>query len=71
MSLSKEDSSFSDAGGKPLLGARQANVAAAKVDYATPDLDTEAELIVAINATNVKVNSILSILVAHGLMESA
>ena len=60
-----------DKNGKPMLALRQALVADAKVNYATPGLDTEAEVIVAINATNTTVNAILDILEAHGLMADA
>jgi len=35
----------------------------AKVDYATPGLDTEAEVIAAFNATNAKINEIINLLV--------
>jgi len=68
---SKENSQFADENGKPLIGSQQAVIADAKVDYATPDLDTEAEIIVAINAANTKINSILDVLEAHGLMADA
>jgi len=44
-----------------------AHITDAKADYTTGDLDTEAETISAINATNVTVNSILAILESHKL----
>ena len=47
---------------------QQANIAAAKTDYTTGDLDTEAEIIAALNATNTKLNAILTILQNNGLM---
>ena len=47
---------------------QQANIAAAKTDYGVGDLDSEAEIIAAINAANTKLNSILTILQNNGLM---
>ncbi len=46
--------------------ARVAHVADAKVDYAAGDLDTEGEVITAINTLNGKMNSILSTLETFG-----
>ena len=46
------------------------HIADAKVDYATPGLDTEAEVIVAINTANTKINSILTALEAAGIVAS-
>lgn len=42
-----------------------------KVDYTTGDLDTEAEVIAAVNSTNTRINNILTILKNNGLMLSA
>lgn len=39
---------------------QQAHIADAKVNYTTGDLDTEAKLITAFNATNAKINAILA-----------
>lgn len=47
---------------------QQANIVAAKTDYTAGDLDTEAEIITALNATNTKLNAILTILQNNGLM---
>lgn len=52
-------------------GVTQAHIADAKTDYTTGDLDTEAEIIAAINATNTKINSILSALEAIGVLNSS
>ena len=52
-------------------GTRGTHVSNAKVDYATPDLDTEAELIVAFNTTNGKINAILTILEEFGLLANS
>lgn len=60
------------AGGKILAaGTQAAHIADAKADYATPDLDTEAEVIVAINATNTKLNAILAALEGAGILASS
>ena len=42
----------------------RSKITLAKVNYTTGDLDTEAEVIAAINATNVKINEIIERLVA-------
>ena len=46
------------------------HIADLKTDYTTGDLDTEAEQIAAINATNTALNAIKSGLVTAGLMDS-
>lgn len=46
---------------------RQAHIADAKANYAAGELDTEAEVITAINATNTIINSILARLETFGL----
>lgn len=61
---------LADRAGNALISTQQALIADAIVNYATPGLDTEAELIVAFNATNAKLNAILDILEAHGLMSA-
>ena len=47
---------------------QQAHIADLNAAYAAGDLDTEAEIITAINATNAKINAILAMLEAHGLV---
>jgi hypothetical protein len=54
-----------------LTGRQTAHIADAKVDYTTPDLDTEAEIIAAFNATNGKINAILAVLEKLGPVASA
>ena len=44
-----------------------AHVADAKTDYTAGNLDSEAEIIVAVNATNTKLNAILVALETGGL----
>jgi hypothetical protein len=48
-----------------------AHIADATVNYVTPGLDTEAEIIVAFNATNGKINAILAVLERLGFVASA
>ena len=52
-------------------GTQGTHVADAKVDYTTGNLDAEAEVITAVNATNGKINSILAILEEFGLLASS
>jgi len=52
-------------------GTQGTHVADAKVDYTTGNLDAEAEIIAAVNATNGKINSILAILEEFGLLASS
>lgn len=54
-----------------LAGGQGAHIVDAKVDYASPGLDTEAEIIAAFNTTNAKINSILAALEATGLLASS
>ncbi|MDY6796951.1 MAG: fibronectin type III domain-containing protein [Actinomycetota bacterium] len=54
--------------GTQVVGARQSAISDAKTDYTTGDLDTEAEIIAALNATNGKINDILAALRSHGLI---
>lgn len=42
----------------------KSNIAPAKINYTTGDLDAEAEIIAAINATNAKINEIIARLVS-------
>lgn len=59
------------AGAMVASGTQHAHVVDAKVNYTTLDLDTEAEIITALNATNTKINSILAALEAFGINASA
>jgi hypothetical protein len=51
--------------------ATETHIADAKVNYATPDLDTEAEVITAFNTTNGIINSILARLESAGISKTA
>jgi hypothetical protein len=58
-------------GANQVVGARAVTQAALKADYTTGDLDTEAEVIAAINATNAGFNTLLAKVKTHGLLASA
>jgi len=63
-----EISKLHGAGAVVASGTAHAHIADAKVDYTTGDLDAEAEIIAAVNATNGKINDILAALLAFGIM---
>jgi hypothetical protein len=56
--------------GTQVLGAQAAAQADLKADYTTGDLDTEAEVIAAINATNAGINTLLAKLRTHGILST-
>jgi len=49
-------------------GNRQSHIGVLTTNYSTGDLDTEAKMIVALNATNSKINSIVSALESYGAL---
>ena len=49
-------------------GTQASAIADATVDYDTGDLDAEAEIIAALNATNGKINSIIAALEGVGIL---
>jgi len=55
----------------PSNGPIQAHETALKVNYTTGDLDSEAEIITALNATNTKINSIITKLETLGLFATS
>jgi hypothetical protein len=55
----------------PATEIQAGNIVAAKTDYTTGDLDTEAEVIVATNLTNTKLNAVIAALKAVGILASA
>lgn len=59
------------AGDKIANGTTGSHISDAKVTYATPELDTEAEIIAAFNTTNGKINAILAILEEFKLLASS
>jgi len=54
--------------GVQVLKEQQAAIADLNAAYVAGDLDTEAEIIVAFNATNAKINAILAMHRAHGII---
>lgn len=52
-------------------GTQAANVVAAKTDYTAGDLDSEAEIIVATNLTNSKLNAVITALKGVGILASS
>lgn len=71
-SPTNEKSLLSDGLGRGLITTRQANISDALLTYvddaSANDLDTDAKRIAATHATNTKINLILDVLEAHGLM---
>ena len=71
--ITKHISQMADKDGNPLIGPAQAHLADLSVAYADDasanDLDTDAKRVAAMNATNTRINQILLILEAHGLMK--
>lgn len=60
------------AGGKITAdGTQAAAVTALKTTYTTGNLDTEAEIITALNATNTAVNAIITALNGAGILAAA
>jgi len=56
--------------GTQVVGAQATAQANLKADYTTGDLDSEAEIIAAINATNAGFNTLLAKLRTHGLIDT-
>ena len=57
-------------GANQVVGAQAAAQADLKANYTTLDLDTEAEIIAAINATNAGFNTLLAKLRTHGIIDT-
>ena len=55
----------------PGTETQPSHVSALKVDYTTGNLDTEAEIIAAINATNTRINLIMSALEGIGVFAAS
>lgn len=66
---------FADKYDNPLISDAQTHVADGKTDYTddagADDLDTDLKRITAQNALNTKINSVLAILEAHGLVKAS
>ena len=54
-----------------ILKEQQSHIGDLKTNYVAGELDTEAEIISAINTTNTKINAILAMLETHGLVASS
>lgn len=73
----KEKGFTADANGNPLIAAQQALVADAVVAHSLTDADaslgatSQAELEGVLDALGVKINAVLDVLEAHGLMSDA
>lgn len=61
-----------ESGGKiSAAGTQASHIVDGKVNYTTGDLDAEAEVIAAVNATNTKLNAILAALEGVGILASS
>jgi hypothetical protein len=49
----------------------EANISSAKTDYEAGDLDSEAEIITALNSTNTTINEIIAALESLGFVRSS
>lgn len=60
-------------GGKllPSTEVQPSHLTALKVNYTTGDLDTEAEIIAALNATNTRINAIMTALEGIGVFAAS
>lgn len=68
---SKNDALLADKNSRPLIGAQQALVADASVAHALNATFSDTEVEAALNALGVKINALLDIVEAHGLMASS
>ena len=69
--IDTRDSQLADKNGLPLIGTAQTLIADASVAHALNATFSDTEVEAALNALGTKVNSILDILEAHGLMKAA
>lgn len=68
---SKQDSQLADKTDNPLIGSAQTLVADAVVAHALNATFSDTEVEAALDALGVKVNALLDIVEAHGLMKDA
>lgn len=66
-----QDALFADRNNRPLIGAAQALIADASTAHALNSTFSDTEAEAALNALGTKINSILDILEAHGLMKAS
>lgn len=65
------DSQLADRNGRPLIGLAQTLIADASVAHALNSTFSDTEAEAALNALGTKINAILDVLEAHGLMKDA
>lgn len=68
---SKNDALLAGKFDKPLIGVQQALVADASVAHALNATFSDTEVEAALNALGVKINALLDIVEAHGLMSAS
>lgn len=68
---SKNDALLADKKSNPLIGTRQTFVADASVAHALNSTFSDTEVEAALDALGVKINALLDIVEAHGLMASS
>lgn len=68
--LKKTNSQMADGSGNPLIGAAQTLVADAVTAHALNATFSDTEVEAALNALGVKINAVIDILEAHGLMKA-
>lgn len=68
---SKSNALFADRTGRPLLDSAQTKIADASVAHALNATFSDTEAEAALNALGTKINAILDVLEAHGLMKDA
>jgi hypothetical protein len=71
MSIRVENSQLVDKEDNPMIGLVQAHIADASVAHALNSTFSDTEAEAALNALGAKVNAILLVLEAHGLVKSA
>lgn len=69
--ITKATSQMADRNGNPLLSDAQAHVTNASVAHALNSTFSDTEAEAALNALGTKINAILLVLEAHGLMKDA
>lgn len=67
----KTESFMADETGNPLIANQQANITDASVAHALNSSFSDTEAEAALNALGTKINAILDVLEAHGLMADA
>lgn len=71
MSINASHSQLADNTGYPLIGVAQAHIADASTAHALNATFSDTEAEAALNALGTKINAILAVLEAHGLVKSS